>query len=129
MVRAHSERVTPAQRFFDDAMGSFERAVEAAGCADWYLDVGDHTIRLRFAGDGLARLLTPAIEHLSTASTDDPALTIALFDDESTGVHMIPAPWSGAAYQKRGHIVGYNDENNRTAYELGIDILQTFDAE
>ncbi len=129
-MRASAERVTPAQRFFDDAMGSFERAVAKAGSEDWYLEVAGHVVTLRFAGDGLAPLLMPALEHLTTATpADNAALSVALFDDESTGVHMVPAPWSGAAYQKRGHIVGYNDERNRTAYERGVDILQTFDAD
>jgi hypothetical protein len=130
MVRAATGRVTPAQRFFDDAMGSFARAADAAGCEECHLDVAGRVVTMRFAGDGLAPLLTPALEHLQIEHpVGEPALSVALFDDESTGVHMVPAPWDGAAYQKRGYIVGYNDDRNRTAYELGIDILQTFDAD
>jgi hypothetical protein len=130
LSRAAAERVTPAQRFFDDAMGSFERAATNVGTDDWHLDVADHPMTLRFAGDGLAPILTPALEHLRRPEpAGAPALTVALFDDDSTGARMVPPPWNGAAYQKRGHIVGYNDERNRTAYELGIDILQAFDAD
>jgi hypothetical protein len=42
---------------------------------------------------------------------------------------MPPAPWAPECHGQRGVIEGYNDERFSTTYEIGIDILQMFDAE
>ena len=66
----------------------------------WDLDVAGRVVRLRFAGDGLVPLITPALEHLRIEQiSDDPDFTVSLFDTESTGVRMVPAPWD--AYSLR----------------------------
>ena len=86
-------------------------------------------MRLRFAGGALVPLLMPALEQLRVDDSDEaPVLTVALFDTESTGVRMIPAPWPRDAYGAKGEIVGYNDDRYRTVYQPGVDILQVFDA-
>ncbi|MEX1008073.1 MAG: serine kinase [Acidimicrobiia bacterium] len=126
---SHTDSPSPAQRFFDDARSSFERAAAQAGSSEWQLGVAGHVIRMRFAGDALVPLITPALEHLRVRTTrEEPAFTVELFDTESTGVRMVPAPWAPDAYGPKGEIVGYNDECSRTVYQPGVDILQLFDA-
>ncbi len=127
---SETERPTPGGEFFDDALASFERAAAHAGSIVWDLDVAGRVVRLRFAGEGLIPLITPALEHLRIEPTsDDPVFTVSLFDTESTGVPMVPAPWDAHAFGPRGEIVGYNDDRFRTVYQPGVDILQVFDAE
>jgi hypothetical protein len=128
-VCSEAERATPASEFFDDALASFEQAAAHAGSIVWDLDVAGRVVRLRFAGEGLIPLITPALEHLRIEQmSEDPDFTVSLFDTESTGVRMVPAPWDASAYRRKGEIAGYNDERFRTVYEPGVDILQVFDA-
>jgi hypothetical protein len=56
-------------------------------------------------------------------------LTVLLFDSESTGVRMVPAPWPAGAYGRKGEIVGYNEDGFRNVYQHGVDVLHTFDEE
>jgi hypothetical protein len=129
MARAHRRSVS-AGTFVDDALASFERAADDAGIVEHDVQLADRVARLRFAGDALERLLLPALEHLRVPDVGEaPALTVALFDTESTGVRMVPAPWPRDAYGPKGEIVGYNDDRYRVVFEPGIDILQAFDCE
>lgn len=129
-MRSETDRPTPASEFFDDAEASFEAAAAKAGSIVWDLDVAGRVVRMQFAGEGLIPLITPALEHLRIEPTsEDPEFTVSLFDTESTGVRMVPAPWDADAYARKGEIIGYNDERFRTVYTPGVDILQVFDAE
>jgi hypothetical protein len=129
-VCPRTDASSPAQQFFDDAVSSFERAAVEAGASEWHVEIAGHVVRIRFASDALVPLVMPALEHLLvTEVRGNPVLTVALFDSESTGVRMVPAPWTGYDYGPKGEIVGYNDERFRTVYQPGVDILQTFDRE
>ena len=46
-----------------------------------------------------------------------------------SGARMPPAPWAPECHGQRGVIRGYNDDRFFTTYEIGIDILQMFDAQ
>lgn len=117
-----------AASFVDGALASFEQAAEQAGLIECQVQLAGHVVRLRFAGGSLVPLLAPALEHLRVDDADDePVLTVALFDTESTGVRMVPAPWPPDAYGPKGEIVGYNNDRCRTVYQRGVDILQTLD--
>ena len=72
-------------------------------------------------------LLSPALDHLSIDPVEEPALTVHLFDTESTGTPMPPAPWGQDAYLARGEIAGFNDDRIRTLYQPGTDALNLFD--
>lgn len=74
------------------AFMGFEYAAErSVAVLDKFYTIGGLLVRLRFAGPALLSRLTLALEHLSAPSGPDPALTVCIWDSESTGV-TFPAP-------------------------------------
>ncbi|HEX3353737.1 MAG TPA: hypothetical protein VHS34_13010 [Terriglobales bacterium] len=114
--------------FFDTVLNVFRHA-SAGRLVERRYRVGGKAVLMRFAGPAMAELFSPAIEHLSDPFVSEPDLTVYLFDDRSTGAAMPPAPWAPECHLQRGVIDGYNDDRFFTTYEIGIDILQMFDAE
>jgi hypothetical protein len=115
-------------KFFGDVLHAFQQASSRRLIEHRY-QIGGKSVLMRFAGPAIAKLFSPAIEHLSDQSRAEPDLTVHIFDDRSTGVRMPPAPWAPECHGQRGLIQGYNDDRFFTTYEVGIDILQMFDAE
>jgi hypothetical protein len=119
-------------RFFDAVLDVFQQA-SAGRLIEHRYRIGGKAVLMRFAGAAMAERFSPAIGHLSDESPADPKnaepdLTVHFFDDRSTGARMPPAPWPPEAHGQRGVIQGYNDDRFFTTYEIGIDILQMFDA-
>ena len=100
----------------------FGRGGGASGSVVWDLEVAGHVVRLRFAGEGPCPAAHPGAgaPPIDQAS-EDPDFTVSLFDTESTGVRMVPAPWDATPTGQKGEIAGYNDERFRTVYEPGVD--------
>jgi hypothetical protein len=120
---------TPGE-FFESTLAVFRRA-SAGRLIERRYRIGNKVVWVRFAGPRIAELFTPAIEHLSDTSsaTSFPDLTVYVFDDQSTGVQMPPAPWAPECHGQHGLIEGFNDDRFYTTYEIGIDILQMFNSE
>jgi hypothetical protein len=116
----------PAE-FFSAVLSAFQKA-SAGRLIEQRYRIGGKAVLMRFAGPAMAERFSPAIEHLADRSFAEPDLTVHLFDDRSTGARMPPAPWAPECHGQRGLIQGYNDERFFTTYEIGIDILQMFDA-
>jgi Serine kinase of the HPr protein, regulates carbohydrate metabolism len=115
--------------YFERVMGAAVCAEEKKGPIDRFISVSGETVRLRFAGGAMPSLIMPALEHLSSAPTRAPALTIRIWDSVSTGVAM-PAPaWPGEAVGFRGEVTGFNDERISTAYQSHVILLSMFDSE
>jgi hypothetical protein len=94
-----------ASAFFASAMAAYGRAVGRGGDpVDRCYRIGRQTIRFRFANHTLVPAVAPAIEHLRTDPSDDPALTICLWDSRSTDVPMPPPPWPWESTTIRGEI-------------------------
>src|SRR3954452_7546852 len=113
--------------FFEAVLDVFQHA-SAGRLVEHRYRIGNKAVLMRFAGDAMAERFSPAIGHLSDSFPVDPDLTVHFFDDRSTGMRMPPAPWPPEAHGQRGVIQGYNDDRFFTTYEIGIDILQMFDA-
>ncbi len=110
----------PSALFFSVVAKQFEAATQAVGGSlnhDYH--IAGHDIRLQFAGPALIPKLTPALAHLATAPTASPALTICIWDSASTCTRMPAPPWSWDVRATRGDIMGYNDEQIRTAVNGG----------
>ncbi len=115
----------------------FLAAGEAAGDpVERDLAIGPARVRLRFAGDALARRMMPAMAHLETSVPGAPSLTLSLWDSASTGVDAPPFPWLPRDLRQRGEVAGYNDARFRTVYHgdvmdptLGFNALSMYDAE
>jgi hypothetical protein len=114
----HSEANAPDPvEFFQMVHQTFGRAERAAGDrVDQFYAIGGHTVRLRFAGSALVPLIAPALEHLATQASSTPALTICLWDSDSTGMEPPPPPWSWDEYAARGEVHRYNDDRIHTAF-------------
>jgi hypothetical protein len=89
--------------------------------------MGGLCVLLRFAGPALIPFLTPALEHLEVESSQEPDLTVCLWDSESTNTKMPPPPWSSEDYLPRGEVRGFNNERIRTVLDLGSGILSLLD--
>ena len=114
--------------FFQKLYQTFQKAEEAAGSPiERSYSIGGFSIKLRFAGRAMVSLLTPALRHLESQSTTDPALTICLWDSVSTGTDMPSPPWLQEDYLARGEIRGYNDDQMYTNFNLGSGILNMLD--
>lgn len=85
---------TDARDCLGAAEACFRRA--AAGVAGGTLErvyrIGGLDVRLCFAGPALERLMTPAFAHLAVAPRPEAALTVLLWDSETTGTDMPPVP-------------------------------------
>jgi len=113
--------------FFEAASSRFEAAGAKAGLREFWFKIAGQPVRTRFAGEALAGMMTPALEHLATAPALQAALTVSFFDSESTTTPMCEPPWTPDCYGPKGEITGYNDDRIRTAYQPGIDLLHTID--
>jgi hypothetical protein len=124
---ASGKPADPAE-FFGAILHAFQRA-SAGKLIEHRYRIGGKAVVMRFAGPAIAERFSPAIEHLLDPTVAAPDLTVHIFDDRTTGARMPPAPWAPECHGQRGLIQGYNDDRFFTTYEIGIDILQMFDAE
>ncbi len=117
-------------------MHAFESAAGTAGLVERDIAVAGMAIRLRFAGDELAPLMRPPLEHLEVAAGGGPEASICVFVGASTGVRIPDFPFSGLDVRQQGLIAGYNGERFRTVYHgdildpphYGFNALSMFDA-
>ena len=118
-----------AERFHREVRDRAESALKCFPVRERALSVAGHSVRLRFAGPCLERLLMPALEHLATGPAGPAALRVALFDSASTGISPPPPPWDAADQGPRGVIEGYNCPRFRTVYQPGADVLLLYNSE
>ena len=117
------------QEFFSAVRERFDDAAAHAGLSESRFQVGDRVVLLRFAGDGLRDLLTPALAHLAAPPHAEPDLTVFLFDTAATGVAPPPPAWASDAFGQRGEVEGFNDGRIRTVFQQGSDVLLMYDRE
>ncbi|OGW41392.1 MAG: hypothetical protein A2Y97_09455 [Nitrospirae bacterium RBG_13_39_12] len=123
------ENIRPAA-FFRKVYQTFQYAGQAAGGhVDRYYLIGGHTIRLCFAGPCLIPFITPALEHLATNPCLTPSLTVCLWDSASTGINMLPSPWSADDYLARGEVRGFNNDRYLFAFHIGSCVLSMLNTE
>jgi hypothetical protein len=73
---------------------AFLNAARRAGGSEQFYSVAGHLLRVRLAGDALAPLIIPPLEHLKASSSRaEPELTICAWDPETTGVSAPDCPW------------------------------------
>jgi hypothetical protein len=114
--------------FFQTAYRVFQEAQQNAGeTVERFYSIGDYTIKLKFAGPDLVPLITPALEHLEISAAPS-ALTIHLWDNESTKTAMPPPPWTLDDYSARGEIRDYNNDRFSTACNKGSGALSILDS-
>ena len=109
-----------ALRSFNTAYRDFQNAEQTVKFpVDRFYSIGGRTIRLRFAGSALVPRITPALEHLTTQPDASPALTVCLWDGESTQSLKSPAPRSLKDDTGRGEVRHFYGDRILTAYNNG----------
>ncbi len=121
-VRSEEEQL----HFFNQCYDCYLRARDVTQSHRFYYDVAGTTICLEFASDSMIGILTPAIEHLKVAQTDNPDCTIHIWDTESSGIEMIPPPCEKSHFTDRGDIWGFNSKRIKTAFhwsEFSVNVM------
>jgi hypothetical protein len=124
--------------FFESTYQIFQRAEHAAGSIERRYNICGRHVKLRFAGSALPLCITPAIEHLSVQSAEEPSLTVCIWDDISTNTQMPPPPWLGltaaspdgnceSVYTRRGDVRGFSDHRIYTSYNWDANALSILD--
>jgi hypothetical protein len=76
--------------FFDALYEAYKKAeFKAGGGFDRFYSIGGFSIKLQFAGSALIPYITPALSHLATTPTDEPSLTVCLWDSSSTNTLIL----------------------------------------
>ncbi|MDH3281708.1 MAG: serine kinase, partial [Gammaproteobacteria bacterium] len=131
MNDTHTPAVSPRE-FFGDVLGQFRLAESVVEKKyEFFYRIAGLTIKLKFVGDALLPIITPAISHLRIEphASLDPGLTVYLWDAASTGVNLPTRPWGTDDNVSRGDIRGFDDPRIKTAYTLGPNTLSMFDTE
>lgn len=84
-------------------------AALCGGYDDFHFRLAGLDVRLRFAGPALAPFLTPALAHVRSEAASTPALTVRVFDSDSTGVELPEAPWDDSVFRDGGRVHGSID--------------------
>jgi hypothetical protein len=117
------------QDFFQKCYDRFLQAKTAVGEINSHYQIGGTVVCLKFAGDSLIPILTPALDHLRLSETTTADLTICIWDSESTGVNMIPPPCTVDCFTDRGDIWGFNSQRFKTAFHWVEDSVNLMDLE
>jgi hypothetical protein len=117
--------------FFERAREAFLSAEKnAGGAVTRHYAIGGYAVQIKFAGDALAPLLTPALEHLvASADRDRVDLTICAWDSESTAVPMPRRPWGSEDCIARGDIRGFKNERIDLALSADVGAVSLLDAQ
>jgi hypothetical protein len=97
--------------FFQTLYHHFQQVVSTTGTVDRYFSMGGYTVRLSFASQVMADQMTPAIAHLETRPTDQPALTICLWDNALSETRL---PGLMPAFMRAFHWYGHETLDART---------------
>lgn len=107
----------PAQ--LDRVVGSFTAAARASGgLVDREYVIAGYRMRFRAAGPDLMRRLSRTLAHLETSSSDDPELTIHLWDSAAFATPAPPIP-DVQGEQAPGAFFYYSDSRLRLGFQLG----------
>jgi hypothetical protein len=104
--------------FFEAAHAKFREARDRAGEVAADFDVAGTVVRLCFAGDRMASLLTRALDHLRVPAAASPDVTLCAWDSQSTGVRMAPPPCERERFTDRGDIWGFDSRRIKTAFHF-----------
>lgn len=122
--------MTTPTEYFDAVYQTFQKAAQrTVNSTEYFYLIGGRPVRLCFAGLHLVPLVTPAFEHLLIDQSLEPALTICLWDSQSTQTEFPLRPWPPEARQKTGEIEGFCDVRIKIVEINGTDSVILFDAE
>lgn len=124
--------------FFDTLHNWFHQVTEETGTINRFFSIGGYTIRLSFATRNMADGLTKAISHLEALPTEQPSLTICIWDNVSTKSRLpglLPAflnvfHWYCYEYlDPRQNVNPLCSDRFQAHYKLGPNIFSALDRE
>ncbi|HYE72675.1 MAG TPA: hypothetical protein VEF04_05060, partial [Blastocatellia bacterium] len=121
--------MTPTE-YFNEVYQAFQIAEQrTSNSTERFFEIGGNHVRFRFAGSKLVSLIAPAFAHLSIEQTSVPALTICLWDSESTQTDLPPRRWTAEARQETGEIKVFCNDHIKVVEVNGTDSLILYDRE
>jgi len=116
--------------FFQGVWAQIADAEGAAGeRSERWFKIAGCTLRVRFIGMNLLKVVIPALSHLETAPSKlDADLTLHCWDCKSLGMELPKAPVSIEAFKPRGEVQGLNNARFHAAFEIGPRLLSLMDA-
>jgi hypothetical protein len=116
--------------FLEQLVDASDRAAAAVGgFEDVWLELAGRPIRLRFVGPALSASLLPALAHLRIDPVENAALTVRVWDSESTS-SPAPAPtWDLDDFREYGVIRGFFGDGLFTVFEWGSRSLNVVNSE
>ncbi len=115
--------------FFDDVLARHRDARARVGAVSRVYRVAGVVVRIELAGEALVPYYTRALAHLEVDAATEAAVTLCLWDSESTGVTMAAPPWQWDAVSDRGDLWGFDSARVHTAYHYHDLSLALFDRE
>lgn len=74
--------------FFQTLDRGFQQIAQKTGTIDRFYNIGGYTVQLSFTSGSMAAQMTQAIAHLETMPTEQPDLTIHLWDNATTQTQL-----------------------------------------
>lgn len=115
--------------FFDAALAQAKAAEASAGIVARDLMLLGSRIRIAFAGPALEPLLFPALAHREVPVEGEPDLLLHVWDSDSTGVAMTPAPVTRHCFSDRGDIWSFHSQRVRSAFQYSEFSISLLDLE
>ena len=107
--------------FFQQTHGSFQAARKTAQQnPDYYVRIGEYSIKLSFNSCDMLSMMTPALNHIRIPEIENPHLTVCCWDSLSTNTPLPYLPWSDMDFltskeipyfSKDGLHVSFNKQN------------------
>jgi hypothetical protein len=110
------------------ALCSAEAADSVGGFRDRYFELAGLAIRLRFAGPALEERMSLPFAHLEIEPTPA-ALTVFLWDSDSTASSPPQPPWGLDAYLQHGRVKGHFEDGLYAIFQRGSQSLLVLDAD
>jgi hypothetical protein len=109
------------------ARRSDEAAESAGGFRDRFFDLAGLPIQLRFAGSALEERMCFPLAHVEIDPPPSPALTVTLWDSDSTSSTPPKPLWGLDAYRRHGVIKDHFDEDLYAVFQRGSQSLLVLD--
>ena len=114
--------------YLDNIHEAFICAVKGAGHPDEsFISVNGLKIKLCFAGEAVNLRMMPAFDHLICDAANETALTVNIWDSQSTGVALPDEPWSEDISQITDKILMFNQDSIHMLYNPASMVYSLID--
>jgi hypothetical protein len=115
--------------FFESVMTGALSADARGRTGEYFISIAGSVIHLIFASAQLQHGMRSALSPLRVEPSASPEAVLYVWDSESTGVAITPAPCSRDCFTDRGDIWGFDSPRFRSAFHWGDHSLNLLDTE